>query len=86
MYTYCIKRSQRIIKRIPIIKEFSLKKMSMEKNISHTQKSFILLKTWNFKTLKIQRMFQNCFKILELQEYFTTYKWVIMYMMYEEKL
>jgi hypothetical protein len=60
--------------------------MSMEKNISHTQKSFILLKTWNFKTLKIQRMFQNCFKILELQEYFTTYKWVIMYMMYEEKL
>jgi len=30
-------------------------------------------------------MFQNCFKILELQESFTTYKWVIMYMMYEKK-
>jgi len=24
-------------------------------------------------------MFQNCFKILELQESFTTYEWVIMY-------
>jgi hypothetical protein len=31
-------------------------------------------------------MFQNYFKILELQESFTTYKWVIVYMMYEEKL
>jgi hypothetical protein len=30
-------------------------------------------------------MFQNCFKIPELQESFTTYKWVIMYMMYKEK-
>jgi hypothetical protein len=27
-------------------------------------------------------MFQNCFKILEFQESFTTYKWVIIYMMY----
>jgi hypothetical protein len=35
---------------------------------------------WNFKTLKIQ----NCFRISELQEFFTTYKWVIMYMLYEK--
>jgi len=35
---------------------------------------------WNYETLKIQRMFQNCFKILKLQESFTMYKWVIMYM------
>jgi hypothetical protein len=27
-------------------------------------------------------MFQNCFRISKLQESFTTYKWVIMYMMY----
>jgi hypothetical protein len=39
---------------------------------------------WSSKTLKIQRMFQICFKNLELQESFTTYKWVIMYMMYEK--
>jgi len=39
---------------------------------------------WNFKTLKIQKMFQNCLTILKLQESFTTYKWVIMYMMYEK--
>jgi hypothetical protein len=38
---------------------------------------------WNFTTLKIQRMFQNYVRILELQESFTTYKWVAMYMMYE---
>jgi hypothetical protein len=31
-------------------------------------------------------MFQNYFTILELQEFFTTYKWVIIYMMYEENL
>ncbi len=49
-------------------------------------KKFTLFKMWNFKTLKIQIMFQNCFKISKLQESFTTYKWVIMYMMYEEKL
>jgi sRNA-binding regulator protein Hfq len=29
-------------------------------------------------------MFQNYFIILELQKSFTTYKWVIMYMMYEK--
>ncbi len=29
-------------------------------------------------------MFQNCFRISKLQESFTTYKWVIMYMMYEK--
>ncbi len=29
-------------------------------------------------------MFQNCFKILEFQKFFTTYKWVIMYMMYKK--
>jgi len=39
---------------------------------------------WNYKTFKIQIMFQNCFKISKLQESFTTYKWVIMYMMYEK--
>jgi len=38
----------------------------------------------NSKTLKIQRMFQNCFRISKLQKYFTTYKWVIMYMIYEK--
>jgi hypothetical protein len=43
-------------------------------------------KMWNLKTLKIQKMFQNCFKFSELQKSFTTYKWVIMYMMYEGKL
>jgi hypothetical protein len=37
---------------------------------------------WNFKTLKIKRMFHNCFKISKFQKSFTTYKWVIMYMMY----
>ncbi len=31
-------------------------------------------------------MLKICFKISELQKSFTTYKWVIMYMMYEEKL
>ncbi len=46
----------------------------------------ILLKMWNSKTLKIQRMFQNCFKISELQRSFTKYKWVILYMIYEDKL
>jgi len=29
-------------------------------------------------------MFQNCFKFSKLQESFTTYKWVIMYMMYQK--
>ncbi len=41
---------------------------------------------WNSKILKIQRMFQICFKISKLQGSFTTYKWVIIYMMYEKKL
>jgi hypothetical protein len=40
----------------------------------------------NSKTLKIQKIFQNYFRILEFQKSFTTYKWVIMYMIYEEKL
>ncbi len=31
-------------------------------------------------------MFQNYFKFSKLEESLTTYKWVIMYMMYEEKL
>jgi len=35
--------------------------------------------------LKLKK-FKNCFRISKLQESFTTYKWVIMYMMYEEKL
>jgi hypothetical protein len=34
-----------------------------DKNILATlKKTLILFKMWNFKTLKIQRMFQNCFK------------------------
>jgi len=41
---------------------------------------------WNSKTLKIQRMFQNCFKISKFQKSFTTYERVIIYMMYEKKL
>jgi hypothetical protein len=40
---------------------------------------------WDSKTLNIQRMFQNYFKILEIQKSFTTYKWVIMYLMYGKK-
>jgi hypothetical protein len=36
---------------------------------------------WNFKTLKIQRTFQNWSKVLELWKSFTTYKWNIIYMM-----
>ncbi len=39
---------------------------------------------WNSKTLKIQRIFQNCFRISELQKSFTTQKWVIIYMIYEK--
>jgi len=31
-------------------------------------------------------MFRNYFRISKLQESFTTFKWVIMYMMYEEML
>jgi hypothetical protein len=41
---------------------------------------------WNFKILKIQKTFQNWSKILELQNYFTTYKWGIMYMIFKEEL
>jgi len=40
----------------------------------------------NSKTLKIERMFQNCFRILKFQESFTTYERVIIYMMYEKKI
>jgi hypothetical protein len=39
---------------------------------------------WNFKTLKIQRSFQNSAKILELQKSFTTYKWGIMHMKFNK--
>jgi hypothetical protein len=52
-------------------------------HISHTQKALILFKIWNSKNLKIQKMFQNCSKF---SRFLTTYKWVIIYMMYEEKL
>ncbi len=38
--------------------------------MNHTQKTFIILKMWNFKTLKIQKMFQNCFKLLKIQKFF----------------
>ncbi len=41
---------------------------------------------WNFETLEIQRMFQNCFKISKFQKSFTMYKWVLIYMMYYKKL
>ncbi len=41
---------------------------------------------WNSKTLKIQKMFQKCFKISKLQKFFTTYKWVIIHIMHEKKL
>jgi hypothetical protein len=58
----------------------------MIKHINHTKKTFVFFLMWSSKTLKIQRMFQDCFKISKLQESFTTYKWVIMYMMYEEKI
>ncbi len=68
------------------IKKFIEKNIDDKKHINHTQKALILLKFWNSKTFKIQRMFQNCFKILEFQESFTTYKLVIMYTMYEIKL
>jgi hypothetical protein len=57
-----------------------------EKNILATLKRIHIFRMWNSKTLKIQRMFQNCFRISKLQESFTTYKWVIMYIMYEKKL
>jgi len=36
---------------------------------------------WNSTPLKIQKLFQKFFKILEFQFFFTMYKWVIMYMM-----
>jgi hypothetical protein len=39
-----------------------------------------------FEEFKNSKKFKNCFRILELQESFTTYRWVIMYMMYDEKL
>ncbi len=60
-----------------------IEKIIDDKNILTTlKKTFIFLKMWNSKTLKIQWMFQNCFKISKLQESFTTYKWVTMYMIY----
>jgi hypothetical protein len=77
---------QRIIKRTHIIIIKLLKKNDDKNIFSHTQKTLILLKMWNSKTLKIQRMFQNCFRISKIQKSFATYKWVIIYMVYEEKL
>jgi len=58
-----------------------------DKNILATFKKHSYLKKCGFiKTFKIQKMFQNCFRISKLQESFTTYKWVIMYMIYGENL
>jgi hypothetical protein len=36
---------------------------------------------WIFKTLKIQRSFQDCSIILKLQKSFATHRWGKMYMM-----
>jgi len=36
----------------------------------------------NYKTLKIQKKFQNRFRILEFQKFFLTHEWGKMYMMY----
>ncbi len=63
---------------------FIEKNINDKKHINHIQKTFIVFNMQNFKTLKIERMFQNCFKILEFQESFTTNEWVIIYMMYEK--
>jgi hypothetical protein len=67
MYTY-------YVNGINIAKDYKKysynKRILIEKNVNDK------------KTLQIQIMFQNCFKILEFQEFFITYIWVIMYMMY----
>jgi hypothetical protein len=66
----------------------SYNKRIIEKNIDDNnilatpEKTLIIFKMWNFKTLKIQRFFQNSFKISKLPESFTMYKWIIMYMMH----
>jgi hypothetical protein len=41
---------------------------------------------WNYKTLKIQKTFQNVCKILKLQKSFATHKWGKMYMMCWKKM
>ncbi len=59
----------------------------MIKKPKHTKKRTHTFKMWNSKTLKNQRMFQYFFKMfLELKKSLTTYKWVIMYKIYEKKL
>ncbi len=50
-------------------------------NILVTLKKTLIFKM-NFKTLQVQKMFQNCFKISELEKSFIIYKFLIMYMMY----
>jgi hypothetical protein len=54
--------------RTYIITKKFIEKNIDDKNILATlKKTLIYLNMWNFKILKIQRIFQNCFKILELQ-------------------
>jgi len=56
------------------------KRIFIAKNIDHKniltklKKHSYFSKCGILKTLKIRRMFQNYFRILELQESFTTYK------------
>jgi len=42
--------------------------MDDKKHINHTKKTLMILNMWNFKTFKIQRIFQNCFKISKIQK------------------
>jgi len=68
-------------------KRIFIEKKKDDKNILGTlKKHSYFQKCGILKLKKIQKMFQNCFRISKLQQSFTTYKWVIIYMMYEEKL
>ncbi len=63
-------------------KRIFIEKNIHDKNILATLKKTHTFKNVKSKTLKIQRMFQNWFRISKLPEFFTTYKWVIMHMIY----
>jgi hypothetical protein len=58
--------------------------MDDKKHINHTKKTLMILNMWNFKTFKIQRIFQYCFKLnfKDSKVQITMYTWHIMYMMY----
>jgi hypothetical protein len=89
MYIYYVKWSQfcKDYQKDSYDQRIFIEKNIDDKNILTTfKKHSYFLKCGIIKTLKIQKMFQNCFKISKLQESFTTHKWVIMYMIYEEKL